>query len=116
MQAVYPHQVDDGKTTNSGLRDTVHFAIGAPMAPNDTPFEEIGRCLEAIRIGFSDMSQRAWTEKHGFNPTQYNNWAKGTRRINVDAAEHLCRVYGLTLDAIYRGRYDGLSEKVLKVF
>jgi transcriptional regulator with XRE-family HTH domain len=80
------------------------------------PYVEIGRRLEAVRLGFSDLSQREWASKHGFSVTQYNGWATGQNRITVDAAERLCDLYGLTLDAIYRGRLDGLSENVRKVF
>ncbi len=77
-------------------------------------YSEIGQRLAAIRMAFSDLSQKAWAEKNGFNPTQYNNWETGVRRITVDAAEVLMDRYGLTLDFIYRGRVDGLSEKALK--
>lgn len=78
-------------------------------------YTEIGLRLKEVREGFSDLTQRAWAEKHSFNPTQYNNWEKGVRRISVDAAEDLSDLYGLTLDYIYRGRRDGLSEKASKV-
>lgn len=79
-------------------------------------FPEIAARLVKIREGFSDLNQKDWAAKHGFSHTQVNNWEKGVRRIPVDAAEKLCDIYGLTLDAIYRGRLDGLSEKALKVF
>ena len=79
-------------------------------------YADIGQRLEALRVGFSDLTQKAWAERHGFNSTQYNNWAKGTRRIPVEAAERLADTYGLTLDAIYRGRLDGLSENARNVF
>ena len=79
-------------------------------------YEAIGARLCAIRTGLSDLSQKAWAEKHGFNATQYNNWEKGVNRITVDSSERLCDTYGLTLDAIYRGRLDGLSENLRKVF
>ncbi len=79
------------------------------------PYKEIGNRLEALRRNYSDLTQGAWAESHGFNPTQYNNWAKGVRRIPVDCAERLADSYGLTLDSIYRGRLDGLSENAAKV-
>lgn len=85
------------------------------MVHDQPQYAEIGRRLTAIREGFSDLTQRAWAEKHGFQPTQWNNWEKGTRRIPVESAERLCQVYGLTLDFIYRGRRDGLSEIASKV-
>ena len=78
-------------------------------------YPEIGQRIASIRRGFSDLSQKAWAEKHGFAPTQYNNWEKGTRRIPVEAAERLCEAYGVTLDFVYRGRRDGLSEIASKV-
>lgn len=86
------------------------------MTTATTEFFEIGLRLMAIRKGFSDLPQKAWAEKHNFSNTQYNNWEKGVRRIPVEAAEILCDRYGLTLDAIYRGRLDGLPTSALKVF
>ena len=49
---------------------------------------DIGQRLRKIREDYSDLSQRAWAEKNGFNVTQYNNWETGTRRIpgNIRAA------------------------------
>ena len=80
-----------------------------------TEFADIGVRLTRIRQGYSDLSQKAWAHKHGFSDTQYNNWEKGVRRIPVDDAERLCDAYGLTLDFIYRGRRDGLSETSSKI-
>lgn len=85
------------------------------MPESAFPFAAIGQRLEAVRRGLSDLTQREWAEKHGFSPSQYNNWATGARRIPVDEAARLCELYGLTLDAIYRGRVDGLSEKLRKI-
>lgn len=75
---------------------------------------EIGARLRAIRKAFSDLNQKDWAAKNGFNPTQYNNWETGTRRIPLERAESLANAYGLTLDFIYRGRRDGLSETASK--
>lgn len=110
----YSHQVKNYNPTISELRKGPQFVKGGAMPNAETPYLEIGQRLEAVRTGFSDMSQKAWAEKHCFSPTQYSNWIKGTRRINVDAAERLCSDYGLTLDFIYRGRMDGLSETARK--
>ena len=77
-------------------------------------YQEIGKRLESIRKAFSDLSQKAWAKKHGFEATQWNNWEKGTRRIPIENAERLCALYGLTLDFIYMGRRDGLSESASK--
>lgn len=77
---------------------------------SEAQYPVIGSRLVAVRQAFSDLSQRAWAEKHGFNPTQYNSWEKGVRRIPLEAAEKLAASYGLTLDFVYLGRRDGLSE------
>lgn len=79
-------------------------------------YAEIGARLAAIRRGFSDLNQKEWAAKHGFPTTRWNNWETGTRRIPVEEAERLCNRYGLTLDAIYRGKLDGLSESVRNIF
>jgi transcriptional regulator with XRE-family HTH domain len=81
------------------------------------PYAAIGARLRSLRLWTqgSDPNQRAWAEKHGFAPTQWNNWEKGARRIPIEDAETLCARYGLTLDWIYRGRSDGLSESLRNV-
>ena len=71
--------------------------------------------LRAVRMAFSDLEPGEWAKKIGFNRTQYSNWENGQRRIPVDRAEKLCDLYGLTLDSVYRGRRDGLSERASKV-
>lgn len=116
MTAHYPHMVDAIKTTISGLRPSSQFVNYGCMSKLEPEFTEIAARLTALRKGLSDLSQKGWAEKHGFNQTQYNNWGKGTRRIPVDDAEKLCQLYGLTLDFIYRGRLDGLSENARKLF
>lgn len=114
MRAVYPHKVDIVNPTICGLQEKKRAASVRAMTA-DAPYIEIGQRLEAVRQHFSTLSQRDWAKKHGFNPTQYNNWAKGTRRITVDAAEVLCDRYHLTLDAIYRGNLSGLSENLINI-
>lgn len=78
-------------------------------------YAEVARRVEAVRLGFSDLNKKAWAEKHNFKQTQYQHWSKGTRRINVDDAQKLCDLYGLSLDFIYRGKLDGLSDNARKV-
>ncbi len=78
-------------------------------------YPEIGARLASVRTGFSDLSQTAWAESHGFSRTQYHQWEKGTRRIPIEAAIKLCDIYGLDLDFIYRGRRDGLSDAASKL-
>lgn len=82
---------------------------------NRPDYSDIGDRLKGVREGFSDLKQKEFAEKNGFNHSQWNNWEKGSRRISVDAAETLSDRYGLDLDYIFRGRLSGLSEKASKV-
>lgn len=78
-------------------------------------YPEIGARLGAVRKAFSDMNRREWAASHGFNVPQYTHWENGTRRIPIDSAASLVDRYGLTLDFIYRGRVDGLSDKARNI-
>ena len=114
MATLYPPNVDNGKSTFCGLPRFARSVIHLGMSEEKPQYHSIGERLERLRTSFSDLSQKAWAEKHGFQNTQWNNWEKGTRRIPVDAAEKLCGLYGLTLDFIYLGRRDGLSDSASK--
>lgn len=117
MGQYYPQYVDVRKSTIGGLPIARSFAKPWGMTSDvEAPeFAEIGRRLEAVRAGFTELSQRDFATFHGFNPSQYNNWAKGVRRIPVEAAEQLSDAYGLSLDWIYRNRRDGLTVSASKV-
>lgn len=78
-------------------------------------YPEIGARLKAVREAFSDLDQTAWAAREGIQFTRWNNWETGIRRIPVECAEALAERYGLTLDWIYRGRRDGLSDRASKV-
>lgn len=120
MNAIQPQMVAHCNATIGGLRSEHISATPARTScgvkGGTVDYRDIGLRLEKIREHFSDLSQKDWAEKHGFQRTQWNNWETGARRISVDADEVLCETYGLTLDAIYRGRLDGLSENLRKVF
>jgi DNA-binding XRE family transcriptional regulator len=116
MPPQYPQSVVQRKPTICELVNPPVCDDNWAMKNSDYEHAEVGERLRRIRQGFSDLTQKAWAEKNGFNSTQYNNWEKGVRRIPVEAAAKLCDLYGLTLDAIYRGRVDGVSENARKVF
>lgn len=114
MGVEYPQIVEARKSTNGGLHVGVFSLSSRVMGKADAQYRGIGERLEAVRLAFSDLNQRDWALKHGFQVSQYNNWETGARRINVDDAEKLCATYGLTLDFIYRGKRDGLADTALK--
>lgn len=101
-----PQVVERVKSTSGCLSGQGRWAINIDMAE----YFGIGERLAQIRQAFSEDGQKAWAERHGFSVTQYNNWERGVRRLPVESAEKLCDLYGLTLDFIYRGRRDGLSD------
>lgn len=117
MTELYPHNVDFARTTIRGLPINSQFVNHGAMSETNNPpqYRPIGVRLEAIRQAESNMSQKEWAEKHGFGVTQYNNWEKGVRRINVDEAERLCSLYEVSLDFIYRGKLSGVSENIKKL-
>lgn len=78
-------------------------------------YPEIGERLLKLRR-HHDKTQAEWAALHRFNSTQYANWETGARRIPLDAAYVLCDTFGLTLDFIYRGKLDGVSQTALKIF
>lgn len=115
MSPYYSQQVNFSKITISDLnKNSLHVNLPL-MDKQPTQYADIAERLEIIRQGFSELSKKDWAAKNGFNQTQYQNWSSGERRITVDAAQRLCDDYGLSLDFIYRGRIDGLSETVRKI-
>lgn len=115
MTRHHPHLVEDCKTTIRGSQAHDSWMYTSPMTGDPFPYRQIGARLKAVRAAFGpDDSQKSWAERHAFSPTRWNNWETGARRIPVDDAERLCAAYGLTLDFIYLGRRDGLSDSASK--
>jgi len=114
MLRTNPQFVNKGNSTFGGLPFGPQFVKPLAMA-DDAQFLEIGRRIEAVRQSFTDLSQKEFAQRHGFNPTQWNNWATGTRRIPLECSEKLVAAYGLSLDWIYLGRRDGLADNASKV-
>jgi len=100
---------------NRSVAQTVPRDDCADVSEPRKTYPEIGQRLRALRTGLSDLNASDWADRHGFNRSQYYMWERGARRIPVEAAEKLADLYGLSLDWIYRGRRDGLSENVRKV-
>lgn len=114
MATVIPHLVERRKATICGLPKYSQFVNHSGMS-GEHQYIDIGERLENVRTGFTELGQKDFAIKHGFGVSQYNNWEKGARRIPVDDAQKLADIYGLSLDFIYRGKRDGLSERASKV-
>lgn len=105
--------VSSCKDTNGGLMILSEQVRTQNVSRPD--YTEIGDRLRAVRLAYApDSTQASWAGTHGFSRTQYSNWENGIRRISLDAAERLCSTYGLTLDFLFMGRRDGLSENARK--
>lgn len=88
--------------------------IKCAVVENRKTYPDIADRLRKLRTAFSDLTRKDWAARHHFNATQYTNWENGTRRIPIDAAETLCRAYGVTLDWIYLGRWGGLPQDLAR--
>lgn len=84
------------------------------MNTERNPYIDVGARLRGLRESLG-YSQKEMADRHGIQRTQWNNWELGVRRISLDQAQRLCAVYGLTLDFIYLGRVDALSESARKL-
>lgn len=82
-------------------------------AMEEHPHAEIGRRIRALRqkLGYTMAD---FADVNGWQRTQLVNWETGHRRITVDAAALLRSRYGVTLDWIYLGNSDGLSQSLAK--
>lgn len=80
----------------------------------DHPYAVIGSRLRACREAFTQDSVRGFASRLAVSPMTVSGWEVGARRIPVESAERYCDLFGVTLDWIYRGRRDGLSEMASK--
>lgn len=79
------------------------------------PHAAIGERVRAMRLAFTSDSLRTFAQKMGVSPMAVSGWETGFRRIPVESAERYCDMFGVTLDWIYRGRRDCLSENASKI-
>lgn len=74
------------------------------------PHAPIGSRLRACREAFTQDSVRGFASRLAVSPMTVSGWEVGARCIPVESAVRYCDLFGVTLDWIYRGRRDGLSE------
>lgn len=79
------------------------------------PHAAIGERVRAMRVAFTSDSVRTFAKKMGVSAMAISSWETGSRRVTVESAERYCDLFGVTLDWIYRGRRDCLSEKASKI-
>lgn len=72
------------------------------MASPPWNVDEIARRLTLTHSVLA-QSQIEWCRRVGIEPSTWNNYERGARRISLDAAIKVCEMTGITLDWIYRG-------------
>lgn len=79
--------------------------------PHEYTLPEIGMRLQLTRQAFG-MNQTEFADGAGISQHAYNQYERGHRRPNIDAAIALRDQYGITLDWIYCGDPSGLPYKL----
>lgn len=72
---------------------------------------EIGARLKATREAFG-LNGTAFAKPAGIDQNRYSQYETGKRTLTMTAALALCRVYGLTLDWLFRGDISGLPHAI----
>lgn len=76
----------------------------------------IGLRLQLARevLGYTDEKelQGKFAEDAGIEANTYNQYERGKSRPDLERGKMLCKTYGLSLDYIYLGRFDGLTHQL----
>lgn len=82
--------------------------------PNPRPHAQIGNRLRAWREAAELRPVDVVKASEGrFQPHGWSQWESGKARLSLDNALLLVDRYrGVTLDYIYRGKYEGLSHEL----
>jgi transcriptional regulator with XRE-family HTH domain len=74
--------------------------------------ENVAKRLKWLR-DFYDLSQVDFSKNIGVLVSQYNNWERGRQRLSLEGALKINAVYGTTLDFLFLGRRELLSQEML---
>lgn len=85
------------------------FSPMAKLKPKKPDKAGVAERIRKVRDGYS-MDQGEFAEKTGVADNTYNQWEKGKRIPDLPLAMALCDAWGITLDYLYRGQFQGLSE------
>lgn len=70
--------------------------------------KEIAQRLRIVCIALNKQAATL-AEEIGVSPQAFNNYVTGDRPVRVDAMIRLANLYGVPLDYIYRGSFDGMT-------
>jgi transcriptional regulator with XRE-family HTH domain len=74
---------------------------------------EVGKRLRATRQAL-DIHQAGIARIANISPQAWSNYEGGRRKPEMKEAVHLCELFALTLDWIFRGRIDTLPRELAK--
>lgn len=77
------------------------------LAPDDP--SEIAKRLEWVRIHYGYASKGAFAEAIGVSQSRYANWIT-KQQLSLDGAKRVARLHNVTLDFLFLGRIEGLSQ------
>ncbi len=84
------------------------------MKENDeSSLEHIAERLEWLRKHYG-LTQVEFADSLGFGKTQYNNWKSARQRLSLDGALKINTIYGTSLDFLFLGRLESLSDQMRK--
>lgn len=68
----------------------------------------VGNRLKVLRLMLG-LTKAEMADANGFDRTNYGRFEAGARGLPREVAFHLAERYGITMDWLYRGRWEGLS-------
>lgn len=82
--------------------------------PRDQHTAEVGvRLRHAIKATHGSLKR--WGEKYGVTPGAINHWVHGWNYPDLPPLIEWCDDTGMTLDYVFRGRRDAVSEVLAEV-
>lgn len=96
------------RSSNPPFRGTLGPMIIKPVSGK---FSDISNRLRAVRAHYG-MSSKEFAESADVPPKSYSQWESGDFRISIDGAMKIQSRYGISLDFIYVGRLDTLSNSL----
>jgi transcriptional regulator with XRE-family HTH domain len=84
-----------------------------PRAPRSDDLKTaVGLRLRAAREAL-ELSAKEICEAIGVQPNRYSQWENGKNLLDPIAAIEISRLYGITLDYLYRGDLSGLKHSLV---
>lgn len=75
--------------------------------------KEIAQRLRIVCIALEKQAATL-ADEIGVSPQAFNNYVTGDRPVRVDAMIRLANLYGVPLDYVYRGSFDGMTTLMAK--